>query len=212
MGALCSLMEECPRLPFSQQRELPPERHITDCGGYRRDPTHTHRLPRRAVQHCARRGKEKARSRRANPRLEARRRRWARATACTGRLWPRDRLPQAGHGIMQPLALSIGARIRTETARIWRPAGYRCHTPKLRAKTKSPARLSPAGLTNLAGATLPLLTKTLGEVFQNVNPSSCSSSRYEDKTFCEALARPHQANQIVFHRILAPAADHHAHA
>lgn len=66
MGALCSLMEECPRLPFSQQRGLPPERHITDCGGYRRDPTHTHRLPRRAVQHCARRGKEKARSRRAN--------------------------------------------------------------------------------------------------------------------------------------------------
>lgn len=66
MGALCSLMEECPRLPFSQQRGLPLERHITDCGGYRRDPTHTHRLPRRAVQHCARRGKEKARTSRAN--------------------------------------------------------------------------------------------------------------------------------------------------
>lgn len=63
-----------------------------------------------------------------------------RRPAGRGKQKARDRFPGAGElwsedlrGDTVRFALCMGPRIRTGTARFWRPAGYRCHSPKQKA-------------------------------------------------------------------------------
>lgn len=104
-------------------------------------------------------------------------------------------------------ALCIGTRIRTETARIWRPAGYRYHIPKRKAPhfVRQTARLSRSA-SPLLNAKSPT-EKTRGNLHDHrlcVSPSRLDGGRFVSHPAGDSSSSAPSGEPIVLSRLRFP--------